>query len=301
MNIKDVDAFEEFINELKFVGFQASELGRARELLKKIKEEDSILYFGFTANLVASGLRGFIAKFIRSGIVDVVVTTGGAIDHDVIKSFMPYLTGSFNVDDKELHKQNINRIGNIFVPTDRYVRFEEISHEVMEKAMKKYGNVVAPSELINEYAEYVYKNSHDKHSFLRAAYEKNIPVFSPGITDSAIGLNTYFFKQRFETFSIDVTKDMKKLADITINAEKTSAVILGGGITKHHIIGLNVVRGGLDYAIYITTATEWDGSLSGARTKEAVSWGKISEEGKHVTVVGDATILFPLLLKDIIQ
>ncbi len=300
MNIKDIDEFNEYINELKFIGFQATELGRARELLKKMKEEEIVLYFGFTANLVASGLRGFIAKFIRSGLVDVIVTTGGAIDHDVIKSFMPYLSGSFNVDDKELHKQNINRIGNIFVPTDRYVRFEEISHEVMEKAMKKYGDAVAPSELINEYAEYVYKNSHDRHSFLRAAYEKNIPVFSPGITDSAIGLNAYFFKQRFEEFSIDVTKDMKKLADITINAEKTGAVILGGGITKHHIIGLNVVRGGLDYAIYITTASEWDGSLSGARTKEAVSWGKISEEGKHVTVVGDATILFPLLLKDII-
>jgi deoxyhypusine synthase len=46
----------------------------------------------------------------------------------------------------------------------------------------------------------------------------------------------------------------------------------------------------------LTTAPEWDGSLSGARTREAVSWGKVKETASHVTVEGDATVLLPLMV-----
>jgi deoxyhypusine synthase len=73
--------------------------------------------------------------------------------------------------------------------------------------------------------------------------------------------------------------------------------VLGGGISKHHAIGVNLLRGGLDYAVYVTTSSPWDGSLSGARTNEAVSWGKIAEKARHVTVDCDATIAFPLIMK----
>ncbi len=299
--IKDVSNFEDYLNSLEYVGFQSRNLGIARNILKNMKSEEKItVFFGFTANLVASGLRGYITKFIRSGLVDVVITTPGAIEHDIMKSFKQYEEGSFNVNDGELHEKGINRIGNIFVPNDRYVMLEEISMKVMEIANEKYNGVVSPSELIYEYARYIKHKQDPNNSFIVEAFNKQIPIFSPGIIDGAIGLHTYFFKQRHEDFKIDVTKDMKKLADIVLNAEKTGAVILGGGITKHHIIGSNIVRGGLDYAIYITTAVEWDGSLSGAKTKEAVSWGKIKDIQKSISVYGDATIIFPLLLEKII-
>ena len=72
--------------------------------------------------------------------------------------------------------------------------------------------------------------------------------------------------------------------------------MLGGGISKHHTIWWNQFRGGMDYAVQITTAPESDGSLSAARTKEAISWGKITEKAKHVSIEGDATVLLPLLV-----
>jgi deoxyhypusine synthase len=72
--------------------------------------------------------------------------------------------------------------------------------------------------------------------------------------------------------------------------------MLGGGISKHHTIWWNQFRGGLDAALYITTAVEWDGSLSGARTREAVSWGKVKPTARHTTVDGDVTVLFPLMV-----
>ena len=254
-----------------------------------MKREKCTVYLGFTANLVASGLRGIIAELCRKRFVDVVVTTAGALEHDFIKSFEPYLQGDFDADDVELHKRNINRIGNILVPTARYELFEEKFKAVLSSLYQEE-KVFSPSQLARKMGESV----ADEGSFLYWCAKNDIPVFCPGVTDGAIGLQAYFFKQEKQDFGIDVTGDMKQLADLTLNAEKTGAIVLGGGISKHHIIGANIVREGLDYAVYFSTAQEFDGSLSGARTREAKSWGKIKEEAKAVTVYGDATLSFPL-------
>ncbi len=162
----------------------------------------------------------------------------------------------------------------------------------MKPIFKKFnGGSVSPSKLIEE----IGRSIENENSFLHWCAKNKIPVFSPGITDSAIGLQTYFFKGSNPNFSIDVTGDMRELASICLNSAKTGAIILGGGITKHHIIGVNLLRDGLDYAVYITTSSEYDGSLSGARTKEAISWGKIREKSKNITIDCEGTIAFPLV------
>src|SRR5438067_6653658 len=76
----------------------------------------------------------------------------------------------------------------------------------------------------------------------------------------------------------------------------TQALMIGGGVSKHHTSWWNQFRGGLDYAVYITTAPEWDGSLSGARVREGISWGKVQENAKQVTIEGDATAILPILI-----
>ncbi|MEM3372758.1 MAG: deoxyhypusine synthase [Candidatus Anstonellales archaeon] len=307
-NIIDIHDFNSYIENSKKVGFQATQLGRARAILRSViaERKNYTIFLGFTANLVASGLRGYLASLVKKGLVDVIVTTGGGIDHDVIRCFMDYQVGDFDFDDKELHDNSINRIGNILVHNKCYEKLEQISNQVLVKLieLKRFQN--SPSELIYEYSKYVYENSKDENSILRACYEKNINIYSPGITDSAIGLNIYFFKKKkkdYEKLSIDVTKDMNELANKVLNAEKTFGLILGGGITKHHILGVNLLRNGLDKAIYITTSNEFDGSLSGARTREAISWGKIKsciDNYNHVTIHGDASIILPVLLYNLI-
>ncbi len=291
--IKDIGleekGFDELVKGMKDAGFQASYLGQATDLIGEMKREKCTLFLGFTANLIASGLRGLVKEMCERKFVDAIVTTAGSIDHDVIKSFRPYLKGQFFVDDAELHKKGINRIGNIFVPNDRFELFEEKTKKWLGELYKKH-KIISPREL-NEFIG----TKLNESSFLYWCSKNRIPVFCPGITDGAIGLQMHFFKQEHNDFVADVTGDMKDLADIVLKAEKTGAIILGGGIAKHHIIGANLLREGLDYAVYITTAQEFDGSLSGAQTREGKSWGKIREKGKSITVNGDATILFPLI------
>lgn len=277
------------IDQMGKTGFQATHLGNAVELIEKMKKEKCTIFLGFTANLMASGLRGIVRELCEKGFVDAIVTTAGSTDHDIIKSFMPYSIGSFQADDVELHKKGINRLGNIFVETKGF----ELLEEKMQAWLKEFytkEKVLSPSKLNKLIGEKL-----PKESFLHWCAKKNIPVFCPGITDGAIGLQMYFFKQEHKDFVVDVTADMGNLASLVLGAEKTAAIILGGGISKHHIIGANIIRGGLDYTVYISTAGEFDGSLSGAQTREAKSWGKIKELGKSVQVNCDATIAFPLI------
>ena len=288
-------SLRKLLEAYKAAGFQASVLGDGLELFRKIQEEKASgcrVFLAFTANMVASGLRGIFAGMLKRRLVDAVITTGGSLDHDMIRAYESYELGAFAADDRELHREGINRIGNIFVPTKRYELLEEKMKPVFE-ALHSRGPVVSPSEIADEMG----KTLSDEGSFLHWAHKNNIPVFSPGITDSAIGLQAYFFKQKKEyaDFGIDVTKDMGRLAQVALDAEKAAGIVLGGGISKHHLIGVNLLRGGLDYALYVSTSEGWEGSLSGAPPSEAVSWGKIRESGRYVNIRGDATVVLPLL------
>jgi len=273
-------------------GFQASHFAEAVALIERMKKENCTIFLSFTANMVASGLRGAIVELCRKKFVDVIVTTAGSIDHDVIKSLAPYQLGDFNADDIELHKKGLNRIGNIFIPAKNFELFEK---EIQGTLSDFKGKDVSVRELISAIGKRMAENNYTD-SFLYWCSKNSIPVFCPGITDGAIGLQLYFFKQDNPEFKVDVTADMKELADITLNSENTAAIILGGGISKHHVIGVNILRDGLKYAVYVSTAEEFDGSLSGARTKEAKSWGKIKEAGNAVTVNAEASLVFPLII-----
>ena len=107
----------------------------------------------------------------------------------------------------------------------------------------------------------------------------------------------YFIKD----FTLDIFGEEHQLSDIVHEAKSTGAIMIGGGISKHHVIWWNQYRDGLDSAVGITTAPEHDGSLSGARLKEAISWGKIRPEAPQVVVEGDASVLLPLLGADLFK
>ena len=231
-------------------------------------------------------------------MIDVIVTSIGGVEEDLMKSFSSFLLGDFELDDKELHKQGLNRVGNILIPNKSYEDLEDFLMPFFKKMLeiqKKENKLLSPSRIIFELG----KSIKDENSFLYWAAKNNIKVICPSPTDGAFGLQLFFFKQKFPEFGIDITADMSEASDIVLNAEKTGAIILGGGAAKHHTIGLNLLREGLDYAVYVTTAGEYDGSLSGAKPKEAKSWGKIKEESNVVSVVGDAVIIFPLIVSSL--
>lgn len=275
-------------------GFQATHIAGAAHVISEMKSQDATVFLSFTANMMASGLRGLLTQLVEEGYVDAVITTGGSLDHDIIRSYKPYLLGSFGEDDVILHRRGVNRIGNILVPTQRYVMLER-KVTALFRRMDCKGAAHSP----NEFADAA-GSALPEGSFLRACHDRKVPVFCPGIIDAAIGMHLLFFRQKKREFTIDPTLDLQRLADIVYDAKKTGGIILGGGISKHHTIGVNLLRGGLDYAVYLTTAQEYDGSLSGAHAREAKSWGKIREKGRTATVYGDVSVTLPLVMSAIL-
>lgn len=280
----------------KMGGFSARYVARAVEVAKEmIADGDCTVFLAFTANLVATGLRGVLAALIEEGLIDAVVTTGGTFDHDIARSLGRYYLGEFELDDSMLWELEIHRLGNVLVPKESYGPVvEEFTHKMLEELVARKSRWT-PSELARE----VGLRIKDETSILAAAARKGIPVFSPGIIDSAFGTAVFTFNEvgrsRGYEIQLDVIGDMSAMANLVMDSKRLGAIALGGGISKHHVIWWAQFKGGLDYAVYVTTATEFDGSLSGARTREAISWGKMKPGAKHVTVPADATLVFPII------
>lgn len=287
--------FNKIIDSYFTTGFQATALSRAIEIIRQMRKDKCTIYLGYTSNMVTSGLRDVFRYLAEHKLVDIIVTTAGGVEEDIIKCLGPFLLGEFEADGKELRAKGINRTGNIFVPNSRYCRFEDFFVPLLGKLaeeQRKTGKIITPSELVDRLGAAI----DNKESIYYWAHKNKIPVFCPAITDGSMGDMIYFFSYKNPDFAIDVNRDMKKLNDLTFDAKKTGVIILGAGVVKHHILNTNMMRNGSDYAVYLNTSQEFDGSDAGARPDEAVSWGKILPASKSVKVFGDATILFPLIV-----
>jgi deoxyhypusine synthase len=275
-------------------GFMAKNLHEAAELLFDMASDDTCTKFlSFPAAPVATGLRGVLVDMVREGLVDVIITASGTLDHDIARTEARYYHGRFEMDDADLKKAGYHRLGNILVPLENYGPLIERKMQALLSEMYDKGTRSVTSE---ELCRAVGKDLGSKDSLLYWTNRRNVPVFVPGIMDGAVGSQIWLFAESHRDFKVDVIGDERRLSDIVGEAKKTGGLVIGGGISKHHLIWWNLFKGGLDYACYITTAQEYDGSLSGAQVREAVSWGKVKPRAKQVTLYGEATTLLPLIV-----
>ena len=279
-------------------GFTAGKLAVGVNILESmVRERGCVKFLSFTGNLVATGTRGVFKELAKRKLIDVMVTTCGTLDHDIARSWKQYYKGSFVMNDTKLREEGINRLGNVLVPNDSYgIIIEKKMQTLLESLWKEGVKEVSSSQFCREIGSRICNET----SILYWAARNNIPVFVPGITDGAVGYQTWLFSQDHD-FRLNLLKDSGQLNDIVYTAKKTGALLVGGGISKHHTLWWNQFRDGLDYAVYISTADEWDGSLSGARPREAVSWGKISEKAKRIMIEGDASLILPIMVSSLLD
>ena len=294
---------DELIKELyESGGFTAKKVATGVDILENmIKEKDYVRFLSFPACIISTGTRGVIKELLKRKLFDVVITTAGTLDHDLARVWENYYQGSFIVDDGELHKQGVNRLGNIFIPNECYGKILEEKMQPILKEIGKTKQKWSTKELIWEFGKHLENEKNREESIIYWAWKNKIPIYVPGITDGAFGSQIWMYYQEHRDFTIDLLKDEQELSDIVFTAKKSGALIIGGGISKHHTIWWMQYTGGLDYAVYLTTAVDYDGSLSGARPREAISWGKIKEKAKHITVDGDATVILPLMSSALLE
>jgi deoxyhypusine synthase len=256
--------------------------------------EEAVIFLGLAGPLTASGLRSVIVDLMRSDYVHAIVTSGANVVHDLIEAFKgSHYIGEFYADDRELRRREIGRIGNVYARMKDFEVFEDKVQGILSEINEKKRKNLSVKELLWEMGARI-----GGDSLLGTAYNLKIPIFSPALVDSMLGLQLYFFSQR-NNIVLNSVKDMHDLVEMVFDAKKTGAIFLGGGVPKHYILGANLLRNGIDYGIQITMDREEAGSLSGAKLEEGISWGKAKVRGKLVSLVGDVTVLFPLLVASV--
>ncbi len=295
---------DELVRELGGCAFGAGRLARAVDIYEEMLREETTKFLGIAGALVPAGMRNVIAQMVRDRYVDVVVTTGANLVHDIIEALGDHhykieeYAASDTVDDAWLRGQGVDRIYDVVVHDEAFAKLEGFVRGVFDKldcsGDKRYS--------IRELTKAIGENLSDRNSILRSAVDSDVPIFCPAIADSMIGLHAWIYKQT-EALHVDAFADMKELIDIFCEAKRTGAIILGGGVPKNFIFQTALVaptredgREGFDYAIQITTDTPENGGLSGATLDEAKSWGKIGVKAKAVTLYSDVTITLPIIM-----
>ncbi|MHB8586149.1 MAG: deoxyhypusine synthase [Thermoplasmatota archaeon] len=277
-------------------GFSSRHVAAAADIVDRMVREEATVILSFPAAMMATGCRGAIVEMVRRGWVDAIVTTCGTLDHDLARTWRDYYHGAWNLDDSALHAEGVNRLGNVLVPNESYGEIlEEKLQPFLSELFARHGSI-STARLCRALGERIRFEPKGAQSLLSVAAEHDVPIFVPGIMDGAVGSQVWLAWQKNRAIAIDLLSDEQELYEIVHHAAKLGAIMMGGGISKHHVIWWSQFREGLDFGVYITTAVEWDGSLSGARLEEAISWGKVKEDAKIVNVPGDATLILPLIV-----
>jgi len=288
---------EALVNSFGSVGYQATELSESVEVILKMKRSGAKIFLTFTSNMVTSGLRGFFAQLCNLAIPNILVTTSGAIEEDIMKAIGEnFEISNFYADDTRLHERGENRIGNLLIRNESYMKFEDLISDYLEKIYNKKKRI-SSSELLYELGLML----NDESSILFQAAKNNIPIYCPGIADSSFGFHLFMFQQKHPDFLVDTIMDMNKIITDLSFDEKKGLISLGGSISKHYAIFAALMSGGFDYAVYMTTSHFSSGSMSGATTQEAKSWGKLKDDAEASTVIGDVTITFPLVMCSVLE
>src|ERR671916_609823 len=273
-------------------GFESRNLAYGVDILRSmISEQNCTKFLSFVGSLMSTGVRGIIRDMLKNNMFNVVITTCGAIDHDIARTYDRYYAGDFRMDDGMLLEKNVHRLGNVLVPMENYgPLIEEKMQKCLNEMYKQGRRDVATFEITSHIG-----STLDESSFLYWAHKNKIPVIVPGIVDGAVGSQVWLFYQQHKDFKIDILKDQSKLSDLVFDAKKSGAFMIGGGISKHHTLWWNQFRGGVYFTFFIKTDPEWDGSLSGALVAEAISWGKVTSKASQTTIHGEASTLLPFI------
>jgi len=302
--VKDVEIIsnmpiEKIFEELsQSGGFESVNLSDGLGILTEmISDKQCLKFVSFVGAVVSTGLRGIIKDMIKNKWFDVTITTCGALDHDIARHFSHYKEGSFTMDDRELADQDIHRLGNVLVPMDSYgPLIEEKMQAFLEEEYQNGTKEMTTAEICKMIGKHL-----GEDSFLYWAYKNNVDVVVPGIMDGAVGSQIWLFTQKHNDFKLNMAGDANLLSGLIFKAEKSGAFMIGGGISKHHTLWWNQYREGLDYALYITTAQEFDGSLSGALVREAISWGKVTKKARQATLHAEVTTILPFIYAALIS
>ena len=289
IQIKKILTVNELIKQMDLTGvLGAGRFGKAVNVCEAmIKEKDCKVFLGLAGPLVPGGMREILIGIIENKWVDVVVTTGATLTHDLGEALgYRHYQGSADADDAELHKKGFDRVYESYMPNKIYEGMEYFIGKNFEKMKEK--------KSIKDFLWELGRLTPGK-SILKACFENKIPVFCPAISDSGIGLMMWGQLAKGKNIETRAFEDLKEIIDIAWTSRKTGVIYFGGGVPKNYIQQAMQFSKKASYGVQITMDRPETGGSSGAELKEGISWGKMNPKAKFVDLICDATIAMPII------
>jgi len=291
------------LDEMAQTGFQGKKLGEVAKIWTEMtSRKDLTIFMGLAGSLSTTGQWKIVRWLIEKRYIDVLVSTGANISEDLLEAIgYRYYQGTWLANDEELLRLKIDRFYDVYADEYQYRKLEDLILKFASGLDDKL--VYSTREFLWLFGEYQSKKGI--RSITAAAYERKVPVYSPGLIDSGYGVALSLLKRKGKLIRLDQTKDMEELAKIAEKTRRTGVVYLGGGVPKDTIqlatVIKSLVKGGEeetphDYAIQITADSPQWGGLSGCTLEEAVSWGKIAPDARKATLYCDVTLALPIIV-----
>ncbi len=289
IKIKNEMSVNELVKQMQLTGvLGAGRLGKAVNICEAmIKDKQCKVFLGLAGPLVPAGMREIIIDIIGQKWVDVVVTTGATLTHDLGEALgYRHYQGRADADDAELHKKGLDRVYESYMPNKIY--------EGMEDFISKNFDKLKDKKSIKEFLWEIGRLT-PKKSICKACYENKIPIFCPAISDSGIGLMMWGQLAKGKNVEVRAFEDLKEIIDIAWTAKKTGIIYFGGGVPKNYIQQAMQFSKSAFYGVQVTMDRQEPGGSSGASLKEGISWGKMNPKAKFVDLICDATIAMPII------
>lgn len=295
VDIRPNMSVDELLTSMKDGGFTCKKVALASDLLlEMIEDKDCNIFLGLAGALIPGGMRKILLTMIQKNMVDCIITTGANLSHDLLEtSGGSHFHGNSEIDEILLKEKNMSKIFDTFIPYESFVKFENLMQKTLE-------NIPDEPMSTRKFIYEIGRNIKDSNSIVRAAFLNKTPIFTPSFADSMLGVQSWLFSQ-IKPLKIDVLKDHSEFSNIIYESNKMGALILGGGVPKHFIMNGSQLHDGLSYAIQITMDRPEHGGVSGASIKEAISWGKVTSDAKYIDIMGDVTLVLPLLISAVLS
>ena len=309
IDLEKIQTIQEVVESFQESSIQARNLGSVAKVFERMLTDPDrpTVLLGLAGPLVAAGLRKVIRDMIEYGLVDVVVSTGAILYQDYYQAqgFQHYL-GMPNADDRKLRKLLIDRIYDTYVDEEKFT--------ILDSKIGRFADELPSGEyssrsFLNELA----KDITDPNSILGAAFKRGVPIFSPALNDSSIGigLTEHYHRVRAKGSKgvvIDAIRDNYELTQIVVKSKCTAAVYIAGGVPKNFINDSIVMAyifgrdtGGHKYAVQVTTDSPHWGGLSGSTLSEARSWGKVNRDASTAMAFVEPSVSLPLVVGYLLQ
>ncbi len=273
-------------------GFQSTQLARGIDLVLQARRDGARIVLCVTANVISSGMRDLVTALSQHRCIDAIVTSGGGIEEDIIKTFGEFTPGEFARPSEQGGGTDDYSIGNIVAPRTAYAQFDSWLQATFP-TLDCRDSPVTPGSLAVALA--TARGSDD--SYLVWAARHRIRLACPTLSDGALGDFLVRWKMDHPGFMVDTLREQMEFGALLSSWPCICGIVVGGGTTKHFLLNAAVPRGGLDSIVLVTTASPFDGSDSGESFDEAKSWGKLQRGAKHVLIHAEASLILPALVE----